>query len=303
MNRFKRGAHSLSYTFNIDDRDTLHNAMEITARNGGKIFEIPYVLCKLPWREVAQIARNTLIEEISLCHFWAKDKDDEPIWGDPLGDTNEAATALTMVDAIISAGRVIRDHGVRMRFIDGPSWGCLGKDYSHLPIGLHEQRATRFLRTAGQMCAEAEMMLVVEFLRREEDKVFQGTQPMLDLLEMVGHLAVLMHFDLYHSIQCDKDPVESIRKAKKRIAYLHLHGDDRLAPGQKGDKRNWPEIVKAINEIDSGVSDIPVIPEPFGEKTCKECPELGQGLPPALPLGEYLPLAYKTLTEAGLEAA
>ncbi|NDE68425.1 hypothetical protein EB052_02355, partial [bacterium] len=87
------------------------------------------------------------------------------------------------------------------------------------------------------------------------------------------------------------------------IAYLHLHGDHRIAPGATGDLQNWKEIILACKEIDSGINNIPVICEPFAVETVDECPPLGMDLPPAPPLPEYLDIAYPTFIKAGLPIA
>ncbi len=301
MPKFILGAHSLSAMFSIQSCAALKEAMRTTTDNGGTLFEIPYLLCKLPWESVATVARRTRIREISLCHFFPRNLQGAPA-GDPLGTKAEVKKALSAIDDIIKAAAIIRKDGIKVRFIDGPTWGCLGWEYA-MPIEEKRERAAQFLYQAGNKCAAADLILAVEFLRPHEDKVIGGTEAMIKVLEDVDHTCVEMHFDVFHSLECGEDPATSIRLAKKWIAYLHLHGNDRRAPGSEDETCNWKKIIAAIKTIDSGVEEIPIVPEPFGPETIKENPELGAGLPVPPPLSEYLPIAYKTLKKAGLKVA
>jgi len=300
--QFVLGAHWLSVAFALRNYTALQLAMEITVKNGGKIFEIPFILCEIGWEKVAMAANAAGIKEISFCHLWPYGPDGKPVCGDPLGTSEDVKMALATIDRIIEAAEIIRAGGIEVRFISGPTWGGLGKEYSG-DKNARDVRVVEFLRQAGDKCKKAGLILAVEFLRPVEDKVIGGTVAMVRILQLVNHPAVMMHFDVFHSIECGEDLARSILYALKFIAYLHLHGDGRLAPGQEGDKRNWPSIIDAAKQIDSGVENIPVVSEPFGQQTCEEEPALGIGLPPMLPFGEYLPLAFGTLRAAGLPLA
>lgn len=300
MNRFKLGAHWLSVNFILEDRAELFEAMKTTVANGGKIFEIPYLLCKLPWKDVAEIARQAGIEEISLCHFWPINPDGWSFSGDPLSNSGEVELALKTLDEIIAAARTIRENGIMVRFIDGPTWGGLGKEYHDLNPDDLLIRAITFLDKAGRKCATEGLILATEFLRRGEDKVVSGTQRMLYILRCINNPAVRMHFDSFHSVECDENPATMIHLARNSIVYLHLHGDKRIAPGAHGDLRDWVSIIEAVKLINSGVTDIPIVSEPFGKKTCEANKALGEGLPEALALDLYLPQAFKTFRAAGL---
>lgn len=123
----------------------------------------------------------------------------------------------------------------------------------------------------------------------------------MDILAAVNLPNVRFHADIHHMIEQGEDPAQSISDASDYIAYLHLHGTKRVAPGSRHDTCDWPEIVGACRFIDDRTDGpIPVIPEPFGKETCKENPALGEGLPPMGPLRPYLTKAYATLRHAGL---
>ena len=296
-----RGAHSLSVMFAVKDEETLRRAMRTTVECEGTLFEIPFILCEIPWETVAKIAKEEGIQEIVLCHFWPYGAESKSLCGDPLSKyPDERHLAMITWQKIIEAALVIRENGMTIRFIDGPSWGGLARDYDKEAAMIIEGRMITFLRIAGDMCQNANLIIAVEFLRPVEDKVVRGTRNMIRLLTIINHPAVKMHFDVFHALECDEDPGEMIRLAWKWIVYLHLHGTKRLAPGQDGDECDWADIASAIQDIRSGVSNIPGISEPFGKETCAENPALGEGLPEALPLREYLIKSFATLSAAGI---
>ncbi|HYC34352.1 MAG TPA: hypothetical protein VEC13_01320, partial [Candidatus Paceibacterota bacterium] len=83
------GGHSLSVCFSITNLADLEAAMKAVADRGGRIFEMPFLLCKLAWKDVAEAAIRAGIKEISFCHFWPKDKNGNPVCGDPLGNEEQ----------------------------------------------------------------------------------------------------------------------------------------------------------------------------------------------------------------------
>lgn len=302
------GGHALSVCFMIDTLaklEILAEAMRETARQGGKIFEIPYgLVCgEVTWKAIAQAAYDAGIKEISICHFWGVNPDGTTVHGNPLGEDTERNRALATIEKIIEVAEILREKVV-VRFIDGPTWGLLGYDHSKdITPKVQFKRASTFLRLAGEKCQKAGLILAVEFLRPEEDFVVGGTVSMIRLLEAVNHPNVKMHFDVYHAIAQGEDPASSIRTAGKWIVYLHLHGNLRVAPGSPEDNQNWGEIIEATDFIESGVEEIPALPEPFGEPTIKEYPPLGVGLPIPPEFPEYLRISYATFDAAGFQIA
>lgn len=286
--------------FTIDDPEKLSSMMAIAVKHGCRLLEIPYLLCQLPWQQVAEMAKKAGLTEISLCHFWPINPDGSSVCGDPLGDEIEVQKSLATISQIIDAIRILRENGVKAKFIDGPLWGGLGRDYPDLTAAEKKTRVISFLRKAGSFCRAADVFMAVEFLRPEEDRVVGGTIAMMEILDEVNLSNVGLHFDVFHSLRCGEDPVKNILHAWGHIIYLHLHGNDRRAPGSSGETCDWNEIVKMVKKINSAVTQIPVVCEPFGEETCEENAALGVGLPPALPLDEYLALARKTFLAAGL---
>lgn len=300
--KFKFGGHSLMWMFKIQSRKKLLRAMKTVVKSGGTVFEIPYALCLLSWEVVAEVAKEAGITEVVICHFWPYDDKGRAVFGDPLGSDDDVRRAHETLEKITDAALELRANGIIVRTIDGPIAFGLGKTYTE---GLPEleKKMIAFLRIAGEMCKKVGLILAVEFLRPGEGTVINGTKHMVEILEAVNHPFVMMHFDVHHSILWGEDPAEMIRFAKKWIAHLHLHGDDRRMPGQEGDKRNWPSIIGAVNEICADIDGIAVICEPFGRATCLANKDLGKGMPDVPPPYKYLRRARKVFTDAGLALA
>lgn len=298
--KFILGAHSLSVMFTINNIHQLQKAMEQAVAEGATLFEMPFLLCKIPWKTVARLAKAAGIKEIALCHFWPRDKKNGALCGDPLGTPIERARALIIIDSITIAADILRSGGITVRFIDGPTHACLGWKYSNITLNTQYERAVSFLQDAGDICAESKLILAVEFLRPVEDKVVAGTNNMIGVLRRVGRPNVMLHFDIFHSLENDEDPAVSIAAASAYIAYIHFHGSKRRIPGSRGDKCDWESICYFTNRITSCVKNIPCVPEPFGEATRRENKALGKGLPATPDLPEYLSQAYATFRRHGL---
>lgn len=117
------GAHSLSSMFRITSQDKLTAAMKTAAECGAQIYEIPFLLCELSIDSVATAAHYAGITEIALCHFFPWDAKKGPVAGDPLGDFTQRAEALYNIKRICHAAEGLRMRGIKVRTIDGPTWG------------------------------------------------------------------------------------------------------------------------------------------------------------------------------------
>lgn len=299
MKTIVAGGHTLSAMFRVNNIIPLRNVMAAIVARGGTLIEIPYILCSIGWDHVGALAKKMGIREIALCHFWVR-KDGEALWGDPIGTSDEFAHCLATWRGIFAAVRILRKHGIIVRFIDGPKWGALGHTYKIDPRNLRNNVVVA-LQCWGRLCAEHDLIDAEEHLRRDpEDKVIGGTVQMIEVLRAVDHPNVKMHFDIFHSVENGEDPSTMIRMAKDHIAYLHLHGDQRRAPGAEGDKQDWRKIAAAIREIDSGIDDIPGLPVLFVARTCADNKELSKGLPPMGSFAKYYDRTFMTYKEVGL---
>lgn len=280
--------------------------MVATVQQGGTMFEIAYGVCFIPWEQVAEIARKTGIKEISLCHFWGKDKaTGRSLSGDPLGSKRQRLRAYRTMEQIFIAAETLRNRGVTVRFIDGPLGWLLGHDYS---ISAEEQmkRLVRFFKHAGRRAKVAGLTLAIEFLRPCEDKVIGGTERLLELIRKVKHPNVKGHLDAFHAGEQKEDPVEAARKGRNEWVYVHGHAGKRKAPGSPGDEIDWTAFLQEVAQFTTavGTEGVPFIFEPFSAQACREEPALGDGVEPIKDgeMDKYLTRAFDTIRSAAAGA-
>lgn len=295
------GGHTLSTVFTLNKKTPLRNLIRAIVSRRGTLLEIPFILCKLNWDDVGNIAKSMGIKEISLCHFWVRNNG-VATWGDPLGNDQEISLAHDTYRKIFAAVETLRKY-VIVRFIDGPAWGALGFDYG-LPAGELRSNVISGLKTSGELCAKHDLILAVESLRRDpEDLVTGGTLKTISILHAVNMANVKFHGDLFHMLSNCEDPVSMMQSIRDYVVYLHLHGKGRRAPGARGNGVDWGEVSNEVHLISSGIENIPILAEPFGKLTCEENKELGKGIPPMGPLPKYFNTTFKTYREVELLAA
>lgn len=301
MKKMITGGHTLSAMFKVNNIQLLRNVMAAVVSRGGTLIEIPYILCSIGWDHVGTLAKKMGIGEISFCHLWPKAPDGTFPCGNPHGTPEQIEQCFTTMNGLFDAAEKVRNCGVTVRFIDGPTWGVLGHKHE-LEGEMLRQSVIAFLRRLATECAKHTMMLAVEPLRRNpEDLVTDGTIATISTLQAVNHPNARLHLDLFHCIENGEDPLEMLRASRDWAVYLHLHGAGRRAPGAWGNKVDWVEASNIIHSFSSGVDDIPGLPEPFGKRTCRENKELGRGLPPMGPLAKYYDCTFRTFEEVGLK--
>ena len=239
MKSIVAGGHTLSSLFVINNVGLLGNVMRAVASRGGKLVEMPYLLCTISWDRVGALAKKYGIDEIALCHFWPKGDNAEFPAGNPHGNGDEIERCMTTFKGIFAAVDALRSQGITVRFIDGPTWGVLAHEHKLPPADLLNS-VVSFLKLLGDECEKHDLILAVEPLRQNpEDKVIGGTAAAVEILRQVERANVLLHFDFFHSLENGEDPIQMLAEAREWIGYLHLHGPKRVAPGSKNDTIDW----------------------------------------------------------------
>jgi len=109
------------------------------------------------------------------------------------------------------------------------------------------RQAVESLKEAGKRALEHGVHLVIEFANRHDAKLVNTMDDALRMLDEVGCEDVLVMADIFH-IYMEKDPLgETIRKAGKRLGYVHLADSDRLVPGRG--QIDFQEVINALKEI------------------------------------------------------
>ncbi|RYD84535.1 MAG: sugar phosphate isomerase/epimerase [Verrucomicrobiaceae bacterium] len=160
------------------------------------------------------------------------------------GSAADQKTAMTyckkLVDQAVELGcpRII-----------GPLYSVVGL------IGAHDDAAKKehfnlVVKNLKELAKYAEskgIELDVEPLNRFETDFLNTVDQGLKLVKAVGAENVKLHLDTFHMNIEEKNQPEAIRKVGNLLGHFHACGTDRGTPG--GDSLNWPEIVKALQEV------------------------------------------------------
>lgn len=248
-------------------------------------------------KETADALKAGGITEASYCRFFPGGADGgSPPFGDPLGSQTECAAAMSTLDMDLAFIEQLRQNGVNVRWMTGPCCFVLGQQNT-LGEKVAMDRMVNFLRVVEPQFATARVTMCVEYLRPGEDHYITSVDRVCKLIDRVDSQFVQWHGDIFHMLQRGEDPATSIRRGGRRLAYLHCHGTDRVAPGSAHDTVDWDEVNAALNEISYAG---PIVPEPFGQAIRTEVSVLGDGLPPAEPAASYYAASATMLESAGI---
>lgn len=297
------GAHWLAFLGGLSSGQgqQLEDAARIAAEEGCTLFELACnPINQMGAEETAKSLLAGGISEASYCRFYPDDS-----FGDPLGEGAAIEKAAETFFHDILFIQELRKHGLSVHFITGPSCFVLGKKYAFEDAERH-RRLVRFASKQAELVRDAELTVCLEYLRPGEDNgAIGGVKNMVRLIDAVDSRSIRFHADTFHMIKCNEDPWKVVRYAGDRIAYLHAHGTDRVAPGaycldgvkEATDLVNWHLVASTLIGT---TFEGPVVPEPFGATIREQVPALGEGLPPAIDPRRYYHLAHEHLTHMGI---
>jgi len=300
------GAHWLAFLGGVQagEGERLARAVKTSVGAGCTMFELACnPVNQMTAVETAEAVQKGGMTKVSYCRFFPGGE--PPPCGDPIGDDAGISLAKATLEADLTFIEELRQQGLAVEFMTGPSCFVLGMRYD-LDLRTRRKRLRRYAMHQGQMAASANITVALEYLRPGEDQeVIGGMREMCRLIDAVDHPNIRVHADVYHMTMRRELPWRALLHAGKRVAYLHAQGTDRVAPGvykldslpEATDRVNWYLIGKALDEI--GYTG-PVVSEPFGEQIRKEVPALGEGLPPAIDERRFYDLAGDHLRLCGV---
>lgn len=196
----------------------------------------------------------------------------------------------------------------------GPVFHRIGVDYGR-SAGLfgteYLKRATDFLRDALEITSAAKITLHVEGVRGAECVGFDPHPGvLLAMLVMAGvkieeaRTTAGILLDVHHEIDRGRDPANSIMTAGTWMSHFHAHGKDRVPAGSwvpherfRTDPINWHQVACALDAIGYRGA---VVAEPFGPGIREVAPDLGEGIPKALPPDEFFRQNWEHLHDVGI---
>lgn len=290
------GAHWLAYCGILEtgSGEKLAAAAKSAAEAGCELFELA---CNpvngMGATETAEALLAGGIDKASYCRFFP----DNGSLGDPMGTYDEQCLAFETIlnDALFIRG--LRENGITVDHLTGPSVFGLGKNYDY-----DRDTARHIIWAFGKKVAPIlganGIQWNIEYLRAGEDNAIGSMEELCYLIDQIGHPNVKVHADIFHMLERGENPFTALMTAGSRLGYVHAHGAKRVAPGTNDpannafDTADWTSIGRALNQIHYNG---PIVPEPFGAEIRATIPALGEGLPPAIDAGTYYQQARRYL--------
>ncbi len=108
-------------------------------------------------------------------------------------------------------------------------------------------QAVKSLTQISHLCRQYGTVFVVEFACKKNAQLVNTMSDALRMLDEVGEDNVLVMADVFH-IHAENDSLkETVSKAGKKLAYIHLSDNDRLTPG-KG-VIDFKEFINALKKV------------------------------------------------------
>lgn len=304
MQRRTFGAHWLAFlgALPATERIQLTHAAKIAVKSGCTLFELAcHPVNNLSAKDTAEALLEGGIREAAYCRFFPGDLS----CGDPLGELDQVDLAGRTIVRDIAFVQALRNLGVKVRHMTGPSVFVLGKKYD-LERDAIRDRICSFVTNLAPLLANSNIQWNIEYLRPGEDQgVIGGVDELCLLLERINHVHIKANGDVFHMMKCCEVPQRAIERMAHYLGYLHAHGSNRIVPGayrldgiaDATDDVNWHQVSCALASI--GYTG-PVVPEPFGATIRKQVPALGEGLPPAIDPARYYELSREHLNYEGV---
>ncbi|PWJ50510.1 sugar phosphate isomerase/epimerase family protein [Faecalicatena contorta] len=120
-------------------------------------------------------------------------------------------------------------------------------------------RSIEGLKKLSKTAEELDIECALEVLNRNETYILTDCAESIEYVEKVGSDKITLLLDTYHMNIEEDNIYDAIRKAGKYLGHLHVGECNRKLPGMNN-SINWPEIGKALRDIDYQKA---VVMEPF----------------------------------------
>lgn len=115
------------------------------------------------------------------------------------------------------------------------------------------------LKKLSKTAEELDIECALEVLNRNETYILTDCAESIEYVEKVGSDKITLLLDTYHMNIEEDNMYDAIRNAGKYLGHLHVGECNRKLPGMNN-SINWPEIGKALRDIDYQKA---VVMEPF----------------------------------------
>jgi D-psicose/D-tagatose/L-ribulose 3-epimerase len=130
----------------------------------------------------------------------------------------------------------------------GPHQIALGVFSGRGPTEAEWQRSVEHIRKVAEYAAPAGVALVEEVVNRFELYLLNTLDQAIRFVDEVGHPNCRIHLDTFHAHIEEKRPGDAIRRAGRRIGYVHISENDRGVPGTG--QVGWETTFDALRDIE-----------------------------------------------------
>ncbi len=130
----------------------------------------------------------------------------------------------------------------------GPHQIALGVFSGRGPTEVEWQRSVEHIRRVAEYAAPAGVALVEEVVNRFELYLLNTLDQAIKFVDQVGHPNCRIHLDTFHAHIEEKRPGDAIRRAGRRIGYVHISENDRGVPGTG--QVGWEATFDALRDIE-----------------------------------------------------
>jgi D-psicose/D-tagatose/L-ribulose 3-epimerase len=96
---------------------------------------------------------------------------------------------------------------------------------------------------------KCEVLYCLEVVNRFEQYLLNTTEEAVSFVDKLESPAAKLLLDTFHMNIEEDDMADAIKLAGNRIAHFHVGEANRKVPGRSGHRMPWPEIFKALSEI------------------------------------------------------
>ena len=193
-------------------------------------------------KEVLDLEKNT---GVHVCEFMFGGDD----YGHLMADDEKLVEATTkMYREAIKMSAELGNCISELEYTLGPQDPLPCFDvYKKIPadkIGLFVERYADLAKEVEGVEGSYELL---EPCNRYETPYLNNVEDCLEIVDKIGNDNVGILADIFHIAFEEKDPAEAIRRAGKKIKYVHLGDSNRLCPGEG--HTDWKAVFDALKEI------------------------------------------------------
>ncbi len=231
----KLGIHAYAWTNHWDNSQL--PLFERAASFGLDLLEVPLMaiddIDPAAIRDAARMAGIRVVTSTTLSRATDITSDDPAVRKAGVTYLRRCIDAASAMGADLVSGVIYVEHGKRPDERPDETTWALSADA---------------LRVAGEYAQSAGISLGIEPVNRYESCLINTSAQAISMAERVGLPNVMVHLDTYHMNIEEKDWVQPVLAAGKRLCHIHLCENDRGIPGT-GLVR-WDDLFGALHDID-----------------------------------------------------